>query len=267
MTVITPEDIDRLITLESEVNYDKPPLDGGEPLKVVENESPVLISAPHGARTFRNSREQIWHEEDEYTAGMALLLGELCEVTVIATNSRNDRYDPNFAVDSDVPYKKKLGDLIRKHHIHFVIDLHGAAMNSVKLDKEQTIDLGLRQNEKNQLPSMGITHVEKLEGLLATTDAACDPSCFVVGRNRLPGAGDGTVITYAISQTVPGTDRKVQAIQIEMKPQVRIANRFLTATLYKSCGPYHARVENVMHMLQSLANFIDYLKNVPYCSR
>ena len=45
-----------------------------------------------------------------------------------------------------------------------------------------------------------------------------------------------------------------------MKPQVRVANRFPTATLYKSCGPYQAQADNVMHMLQSLANFIEYLK-------
>lgn len=260
MTVITSKHIDRLIALESLVNYDTPPIDGGEPFIIIHNDALVLISAPHGARTFRHNEEQVWHEEDEYTAGMALLLGELCRVPVIATNYKNNSYDPNHTPDVSVAYKQALGRLIQQHNVRFVIDLHGAALYSQTLDPKQTIDLGLRQNQINQIPSMEIHHVEKLEGFLTNTGTAYDPSCFVVGRNKFPGAGDGTVSTYAASQTVPGTDRNVQAIQIEMKPQVRIANRFKAATLYKSCGTYQAQAENVMHMLQSLVDFIDYLK-------
>ncbi len=262
MTIITSEHIDRLIDLESGINYDTPPPEGKDPFIVIENDAPILISAPHGARTFRNNREQIWHEEDEYTAGMALLLGKLCMVPVIATNCRNDRYDPNYTPDLSVAYKQTLGRLIQQYNVRFVIDLHGAALYSEKLDPKQTIDLGLRQGGKDSEPSMEMAHAEKLENLLSDTGTQCDASCFVVGRNKFPGAGKGTIITYAVSQKNPATGKNIQAIQIEMKPQVRIANRFPTATLYKSCGPYQAQAENVMHMLQSLADFIDYLKIV-----
>ena len=162
MTQITPEHISQLISLESEVNYDKSPLEGKDPFIVIENDSRVLISAPHGARTFRNNTEQIWHEEDEYTAGMALLLGEICAVPVITTNCRNDGYDPNYTPDLSVPYKQALGRLIEQYHVCFVIDLHGAALYSEKLDPRQTIDLGLRQNGKENAPSMNIVHVRKL---------------------------------------------------------------------------------------------------------
>lgn len=259
MTLITPEHINRLINLESGINYDKPPLEGKEPFIVIENDAPVLISAPHGARTFRNNKEQVWHEEDEYSAGMTLLLGELCSVPVIATHCRNNSYDPNYTPDVSVSYKQALGRLIQQHNVRFVIDLHGAALHSEKLDPKQTIDLGFRQNGNGDEPSIKITHIEKLESLLMDT-GKFDASCFVVGRNKFPGAWKGTVITFAASQKIPATGKKVQAIQIEMKPQVRIANRYPTATLYKSCGPYQAQAENVMHMLQSLVDFIDYLK-------
>ena len=260
MTLITAEHINRLINLESGINYDTPPLEGKEPFMVIENNAPVLISAPHGARTFRNNKEQVWHEEDEYTAGMALLLGELCSVPVVASIFRNDAYDPNYTSNENVSYKQALGRLIQKYRVRFVIDLHGAALYSEKLDPKQTIDLGLRQSEKDSEPSMEMTHVEKLESLLSDTGTQCDASCFVVGRNKFPGAGNGTVITYAVDQKNPATGKNVQAIQIEMKPQVRIANRFPTATLYKSCGPYQAQIENMSHMLQSLIVFINYLK-------
>jgi|GEM_PF-1788712 hypothetical protein len=260
MTVVTLAHIERLKALEAEVNYDQPPRDGGEPFKVIEFQSPVIISAPHGARTFRNSNSGDWHEEDEYTAGMALLLGELCKVTVIATTHRIDSYDPNYTPDPNVPYKQTLGKLIHKHHVRYVIDLHGAALNSPALEPNQTIDLGLRQRSEDQPPSMNMRHVKKLKEFIDNTGPDCDPLCFVVGLNQFPGARDGTVISYAVSQTVPGTNQKVQAVQIEMKPQVRIAERFPSATLYKSDGPYQAKPENIRHMLQALANFIDYLK-------
>ena len=262
MTPITTEHINRLINMESGINYDTPPLEGKESFIVIENDAPVLISAPHGARTFRNNKEQVWHEEDEYTAGMALLLGELCSVPVITSTFRNDAYDPNYTSNENVSYKQTLCRLIQKFHVRYVIDLHGAALYSEKLDPKQTIDLGLRQSEKGSEPSMEMAHVEKLESLLSDTGTQCDASCFVVGHNKFPGAGEGTVITYAVSQKNPATGKNVQAIQIEMKPQVRIANRFPTATLYKSCGPYQAQTENVMHMLQSLVAFIDYLKEI-----
>jgi len=262
MTRITAEHIHRLIDLESGINYDTPPLNGRESFVVIENHAPVLISAPHGARTFRNNKEQVWHEEDEYTAGMALLLGELCSVPLVSSIFRNDAYDPNYTSNENVSYKQALGRLIQKFEVRFVIDLHGAALYSEKLDPKQTIDLGLRQIRKDSEPSMEMAHVEKLESLLLDTGTQCDASCFVVGRNKFPGAGKGTVITYAVGHKNTATGKNVQAIQIEMKPQVRIANRFPTATLYKSCGPYQAQAENVVHMLQSLVNFIEYLKEI-----
>jgi hypothetical protein len=264
MTYITHEHIHQLISLESGIKYNEPPTEGKDPFVVVEHESPILISAPHGARTYRNKDNQKnWHEEDEYTAGMALLLGEICSVSVIATNCKNNDYDPNFTPDLNVPYKQMVGHLIQKHHIRFVIDLHGAALHSSTLEPQQTIDLGLRQKEAGINPSMAAVHIEKLEKLLLNTDNLCDPSCFVVGRNKYAGIGKGTIITYASQQKISGTERNVQAVQIEMKPQVRIAKRFSTATFYQSFGPFQAKNENVIHMVQSLASFIDYLRNAP----
>ena len=116
MTLITSEHISRLINLESKVNYDKSPLEGKDPFIVIENDSKVLISAPHGARTFRNNTEQIWHEEDEYTAGMALLLGELCSVPVIATSCRNDVYDPNYMANDNISYKDRKSTRLNSSH-------------------------------------------------------------------------------------------------------------------------------------------------------
>ena len=255
---IGPEHISELVSIESRVHYTEPPPPGREPFVIVRRDSPVLLSAPHGARTCRKNRKETWHEEDEYTAGMALLLSELCGTSAIATTWRIDDYDPNWK--QSCAYKNAMAELIQQTSIRYVIDLHGAALNSVKLARAQTIDLGFR-SEKETERSMGQQQVKVLENYLRVMDNSCDPACFVVGRNRFAAKKSRTITTFAYSQLVPGTQDQVQAIQIEMKPQIRIAHRFPTATLYKSCGPYDADPNCVIHMLQALANFIEYLKN------
>lgn len=260
MTTITLDHINELIAIEKKVAYDIPPPVGQEPFICMERNSPVLISAPHGARTFRNSEKEIWHEEDEYTAGMALLLAELSGVSALAMIHRCDQYDPNFSTDEETTYKQAIGRMLLSENVRFVIDVHGAALNSPTLDAHQTIDLGIRQNNPYDPPSMCLPHIEKLEALLSHKGDRCNPSCFIIGRNKFPGAGEGTISTFASRQRIPNTKDHVQSIQIEMKPQVRIAQRFPSATLYKSCGLYQAEPECVMHMLQSLVDFINYLK-------
>ena len=71
-------------------------------------------------------------------------------------------------------------DLIDKHGVKFVLDLHGAALYSPFLDTDQTIDLGTRQNKQSDSPSMDIAHVEVLEKNLCGLPKNCDPANFVV---------------------------------------------------------------------------------------
>lgn len=261
MVDIAQEHITQIIRIEAEIQYDGSPPADREPFVVLDRDSPVLISAPHGARTFRNNETEVWHEEDEYTAGLALLLGELCKVSVIATTFKNDAYDPNHTRDDGVqfPYKEAIRSLIKDKDVRFVIDLHGAALHSSRLDPNQTIDLGYRAESADER-SMTEEHVQVLEQHLQATAGRCDPSSFVVDRNRFRAKGKGTITSYVFRNFGPKEQTKVEAIQIEMKPQVRIAHRFPTATLYKSCGPYDANPNCVVHTIQALAHFIEYLK-------
>lgn len=254
--VITEVHISRLIGIESEVRYNQPPPEGEAPFVVVARAGPVLLSAPHGARTRRRSYDEAWHDEDEYTAGMALLLGELCGTPVIAMVARSKEYDPNYK--RDVPYKARLRELVRDCGVRYVLDFHGAAAHSRNLAPEQTIDLGYRGDARTER-SMDEAHLQAFERLLQVEGAACDPRCFVVGRNRL--AGRGSDKHEPVTTFVHGlrSEQHVQALQIEMKPQVRIAHRFATATSYPSCGSYDADPYCVIFMLQALANFIAYL--------
>ena len=124
---------------------------------------------------------------------------------------------------------------------------------------DQTIDLGLRQKVQADRPSMDDAHVVKFEEFLSQITPACNPADFIVRRNKFPARGNGTITTFASSQLHLATRRPVQAMQIEMKPQLRVARRFSRASLHACCGPYQAHSTSVLHMLQSLVNFIEYL--------
>ena len=253
---ITAEHINRLIELESAVRYQDAPAGGERPFVVCDGIGKVMLSAPHGAKTFRNNGEQVWHEEDEYTAGMALLLQEVVNVPAIAMVSKSLHYDPNFTATCE--YKDELRTVVTRKKIQYVIDLHGAALHSNKLDPEQTIDLGLRSKQESKY-SLDVKHVRAFKGLLRVTDNSIDRDCFVVKENRLSAGNSDTVTKFVNDLKITDTENRVQALQIEMKPQVRVVRRMPTATLYQSCGTYTADPLCVMHMLQALADFIDYL--------
>jgi len=131
---ITEQHYARLIELEkTAVRYQELPSDGDQPFIIKNGEGKVMLSAPHGAMTCRNPEKQVWHEEDEYTAGMALLLNEVMKAPIIAMVRKSSAYDPNWTED-DCAYKEELRRLIQEGSIQYVIDLHGAALCSSKLD-------------------------------------------------------------------------------------------------------------------------------------
>src|SRR6266536_2014367 len=95
MIILAEHTIERLIQIEAGIHYTELPPPERTPFVVVRRDSPIILSAPHGAITYRNNGKEIWHEEDEYTVGMALLLSELCKTSVIATIWRTEDSDPN----------------------------------------------------------------------------------------------------------------------------------------------------------------------------
>lgn len=260
MTILSVQQVENLIEIESQVHYNESPPDEVLPFVVINRDSPILLSAPHGCRTYRNRNGETWHEEDEYTAGMALLLGELCQVSVIATLWQTNDSDPNDTKENDEqeerssPYKKAVRNLSDRG-IHWVIDLHGAKQKSERMDPNQLVDLGIGKGGKS-LSEKGLTQfktsIEKYLG-----EGASDRNGYRGWDALVPGRS----ITAFAQQEL-----KVNAVQIEMKPAVRVARRRVDATMYgKSLsdggGPYTAPASQVLGMMQSLVDFIEYLKS------
>lgn len=235
--------IERLIQIESHVHYGEPPPPDVQPFVVIEHDSPVLVSAPHGTRTYRNTAGEKWHEEDEFTAGIALLLAERCGSSAIANVWRDDAYDPNF--HGECQYKESLKRIVSAKNVRFVLDLHGAREDSDKLGAA-LVDLGTRKDKH----SLEVKHRDALATKLR--------SCFgeqAVSFDGFP-AGKMETITGYCQATL-----RIQAVQIEMKPSVRVPIRRTDASVFAKLGAYSAPPGNVWKMLGVLADFVRYLQN------
>lgn len=91
------------------------------PFRYLSGRIPVLVSAPHAVRHYREKRIK---PSDEFTGSIVCLLHQLTGCHALAV-TRLYGGDPNF--DHPCIYKSYLGDICREHGIRLVIDLHGAA--------------------------------------------------------------------------------------------------------------------------------------------
>lgn len=256
MTILADHIVERLIQIEAEIHYGELPPPNCPPFVAMDRKSTIILSAPHGAITHRNTEAESWHEEDEYTAGMALLLSELCHTSVIATTWRTEDSDPNEHPQEWSAYKRELKRLAADSGARWFIDLHGAAEDSRSLSAIQKIDLGTGVGRERYLPD-AIFHklIEILEGNLekGITDRQDKPGFPAQNANRLA----------AFAHQKLG----LNSVQIEMKPSVRVPRRRVDSSMYgksmsNNGGPYSAPPQNVLGMMQSLVDFIEYLKTL-----
>ncbi|MBV5347804.1 hypothetical protein JZU46_06285 [bacterium] len=247
MTTLPENIIEKLIQIEAGIHYFESPEPGQMPFVVIERESPVILSAPHGAMTFRNNHTETWHEEDEYTAGMALLLSEICNTSVIATTWRTEDSDPNEHDEDRSLYKREIRRLAKAAGARWVIDLHGAGEDSPRLFEKQKVELGTGSRDE-YLP------VEVHKALVAILNKHLGKDAAY--RNGRPGfRAEGSNRIAAFSSQALG----LHSVQIEMKPSVRVPLRRENSSAYQKGGPYSASPQNVVGMMRSLVEFIGFL--------
>ena len=243
MIIINERQIARLVQIESQIQYSIPPDPPKRPFVIIERESPVLLSAPHGAICLRNNKKVLWHEEDEYTAGMALLLGELYDTSVIATTWKTINSDPNYHFEEESPYKRAIRRLVEDKKIKCVIDLHGAASDSATLKPEKLVDIGTRKELKSFNPEAVQFLKEKISERLGGNN--------YLSENAFPAyATKEQMSVTAFCHQILG----VYAMQIEMKPEVRIPVRRIDSSAYLKGEHIEPQEEKVMALLQSMAD-------------
>lgn len=101
------------------------------PLIYLSGEIPILLSAPHAVRHFRQKQIK---PSDEFTGSLAYLLQQVTGCHGIAVTKMYGG-DPNW--DDPCLYKNTIAHIVKEHEIKMVLDLHGAGR-----DRDFDIDLG-----------------------------------------------------------------------------------------------------------------------------
>ncbi|MBR9690315.1 hypothetical protein GOV08_01385 [Candidatus Woesearchaeota archaeon] len=129
--------------------------------KIFKGDIPVIISAPHSARTIRKG---VVKKRDSVTGTIAYLLHKLTGAYAFVTLHLDK--DSNYY--EDTKYKKYIKKIILEKNIKFLIDIHGCSAQ-----RPFSIDLGTNHHEtiknidkiisilKNSFKKQGITKVNE----------------------------------------------------------------------------------------------------------
>lgn len=166
-----------------------------DPFRYFEGKLPVLVSAPHAVRHFRQKRIKI---SDEYTGSIVYLLNKLtcCHALAVAKLYGGD---PNM--DSPCLYKEKIMEICKREKIKLVLDIHGAAR-----DHKFDIDLGTH----------GLTTLRGKMGLQETLE--CNFQRFginTISKDHFAASGPNTVTNFVAREL------EIPAVQIEVNKMYR----------------------------------------------
>ncbi len=219
--LIGPKQITTAIATAKELNDRKDVAlpKGKEWFKVIERETPIILSAPHSTRPLREGKRRF--SDGGGTAALALALGEISNATVIYTTYEGPS-DPNYYDDN--AYKKELARLVAEKQPLLVLDFHGShPYRSYDLDIGTMNGASLLGNE--ELLFNLIDHL-KAEGI------------FSISYNRF-GAAKHETITKFLSQ------KGIPTLQLE-----------INAT-YVSPSAGNIEAQRFSRLLQALARYIE----------
>jgi len=206
------DQVQQLVRLESDIRYQDYAADQEPEFLHLKGNIPILISAPHGAVHTRDGKSK---EEDEYTAGIARLIGNRTGAHVIYAR-RKSRTDPN--ADLTAPYKQALQQIVHENGIRFVLDLHGA-----NKDRDFGIALGTMHGKScSEKEKQIIVGTFEKHGI---SEAGSNLSRLDVD-DQLPGEGSDhrePIVKFCQRNSLP-------AAQIEINAWLRIPARRADAT-------------------------------------
>ncbi|MGB0941158.1 MAG: ketol-acid reductoisomerase [Marinomonas sp.] len=192
--IIEPKLVRSSIAIEKQLNdrqgVPMPP--GEESVKLVPGTQPIIITAPHSVRPFRNGKYRF--SDGGATAAYAIALAELVGAHVIYANYENGT-DPNYLDDNE--FKRELAGLIEQVNPVLVLDIHGSnPMRSYDLD-------------------IGTMNGESLLGQEALVtdliDTLAKEGIFSISYNRFSASKQQTIAKFASTRGVPTLQLEVNA--------------------------------------------------------
>lgn len=169
------------------------------PFRYLPGRIPVLVSAPHAVRHFREKRIK---PSDEFTGSTACLLHQFTGCHALAV-TRLYGGDPNY--DQSCIYKTYLGEICSEHGIKLVIDLHGAA-------REHPFDIDI-----GTVNGASLLGKEKILQKLVT--ALEDAGFNNISQNQFSTANENIVTRYA------ALELGIPALQLEINKKYRVPHQ------------------------------------------
>jgi hypothetical protein len=201
--------------------------------EIIEGRIPVLLSAPHGATHYRKGR---FKEEDEYTASLAIKLGEITGAHVIFVKNRT-REDPNY--DLRARYKDDIRKVAAEKGIRFVADLHGANHT-----RNYKVNVGIIDEDiiKCSCPTLKPVIEDAFKGF---QQPLFNLDCYT--------ASSGGTVTYFARNTC-----QIEAAQFEINGKYRIIERKPDSSWSQKgiARNFRAKEKDVLEMIRRLERMI-----------
>lgn len=224
------------------VAYDQDASPPESPIGVMRGSKPVLVSAPHSVRHWRDAN---WKQEEEYTAALGYLLHEHTGAHFIY-----GRYmlnpDPHDDADRG-PYKRAIDDLVAVTPIRLLIDLHGA-----RGDRDFAVALGTMNGESFTDHEQVLKSAFERQGFTADPDSSLDRLAMNPPRYT-GGVRQPTITRYA------WRNHHIPAVQVELTAWLRIVERLPSASNAKSgIAPYfRGDGQRILRAFCTLRDFIN----------
>lgn len=207
--IIEPKLVRSSIVIEKRLNQREgvPTPADQKSFKLVTGNQPIIITAPHSVRPFRNGKYRF--SDGGATAAYALALAELIGAHVIYADYEND-FDANYEDDNE--FKNQLAALIEEVDPILVLDIHGSnPMRSYDLD------IGTMHGEsllgKNVLLGDLITRLTK-EGIVN------------ISTNRFSASKQQSITKFASNRGVPSLQLEINATYLMPSEGAIEAQRF-----------------------------------------
>ncbi|TWH45834.1 N-formylglutamate amidohydrolase [Sporomusa sp. KB1] len=167
-----------------------------EPFWISLGKLPVLVSAPHAVRHYRQKKIKM---SDQFTGSIVYLLSKLTGCHAIATTKLYGG-DPN--IDNPCIYKDRIAEICSREKVKFVLDIHGAA-------REQEFDVDFGTNHGKTLlanPKLVETLEHNFRGF----------GLDRISKEHFAATGLNTITNYVAREL------KIPAVQVEINKQYRV---------------------------------------------
>lgn len=167
-----------------------------EPFWISPGKLPVLVSAPHAVRHYRQKKIKM---SDQFTGSIVYLLHKLTACHAIAATKLYGG-DPN--VDNPCIYKERMAEICSREKIKYVLDIHGAA-------RERDFDVDFGTNSRKTL-------LAKTSMLATLEQNFRDFGLSRISHDHFAATGPNTIANYVAREL------NIPTVQIEINKQYRV---------------------------------------------